>query len=83
MIILVRKNNIALVALILLLSVIIFSFNLGRDKASAVTAVQGAQKTVIIDPGHGGEDPGAVSDYDGIKEKDIKIRLKNSSLFSP
>ena len=31
--------------------------------------------TVILDPGHGGEDPGAVSNYSGIAEKDINLRI--------
>ena len=30
---------------------------------------------VLLDAGHGGEDPGAVSDYSGIKEKDINLNI--------
>lgn len=30
-------------------------------------------KTIMIDPGHGGKDPGAI--YKGIKEKDINLKL--------
>lgn len=32
-------------------------------------------KTIIIDPGHGGKDPGAVSRFDGIKEKNITLNI--------
>lgn len=35
-------------------------------------------KTVVLDPGHGGEDPGAVSDYSGTKEKDINLIIANN-----
>ena len=39
---------------------------------------------IIVDAGHGGEDPGAVSDYSGIKEKDINLSIakKVQSLLS-
>ena len=30
---------------------------------------------VVIDAGHGGEDPGVVSDYSGITEKDLNLRI--------
>jgi N-acetylmuramoyl-L-alanine amidase len=32
-------------------------------------------KTVIIDAGHGGEDPGAVSDFSMTKEKDVNLKI--------
>lgn len=32
-------------------------------------------KTVILDAGHGGEDPGATSDYSGLKEKDVNLNI--------
>jgi len=34
-----------------------------------------AQKTVILDAGHGGEDPGAVSDYSALREKDVNLNI--------
>lgn len=34
-----------------------------------------AVKTVILDAGHGGEDPGATSDYSGLKEKDVNLNI--------
>lgn len=33
----------------------------------------GAGKVVVLDAGHGGEDPGAVSSFSGAKEKDITL----------
>lgn len=75
MIIVLKKTNIILVGLVFLLLVTIFSLNYGREKTAAVTNNQAQQKTIILDPGHGGEDPGAVSDYSGIKEKDINLKI--------
>ena len=42
-----------------------------EEKKIAVTA---KKKVLVIDPGHGGEDPGAVS-CNGTKEKDIVLRI--------
>jgi N-acetylmuramoyl-L-alanine amidase len=75
MIVVVRKKNIALIALVFLLSVTIYSLNIVGDKAAQAINGQDTQKIVLIDPGHGGEDPGAVSDYSGIKEKDINLSI--------
>ena len=73
MVVVLRKNNILLVMLILLLSIAVYSLNFGEgDKASATIGQTGV-KFVILDPGHGGEDPGAVSDYSGAKESDINL----------
>ena len=88
MIILIRKNNLILIGLVFLLLITIYSLNLeaskevsGSDEASVTNEVipdtnsAGSQKVVMLDPGHGGEDPGAVSDYSGIKEKDINLSI--------
>lgn len=49
----------------------------GTDPSRALDS-QGRQYVVVVDPGHGGDDPGAVSE--GVKEKtinlDIALRLK-------
>lgn len=37
------------------------------------TAVNNSDKTIVIDAGHGGEDPGAVSSFSMAKEKDITL----------
>lgn len=75
MIIILRKRNIALIGLIFLLAVAIYSLNIGKDDRFAVTLGPTGQKTVIIDAGHGGEDPGAVSDYSGLREKDVNLEI--------
>ena len=73
MIVVMRKNNIILAGLIILLLATIYSLNLESDGTVAATGDSGRPKTVILDPGHGGEDPGAVSDYSGLKEKDFNL----------
>lgn len=46
----------------------------GRDVAASLVEQLGLQvRTIMIDPGHGGRDPGAVAF--GIKEKDIALRM--------
>ncbi|HHW47560.1 MAG TPA: cell wall hydrolase [Clostridiaceae bacterium] len=75
MIVIIRKNNVLLVGLIFLLLIAIYSLNVGTGEATPVTNPQNAQKTVIIDAGHGGEDPGVVSSYSGIKEKDLNLEI--------
>ncbi|HHV99573.1 MAG TPA: cell wall hydrolase [Clostridiaceae bacterium] len=82
MIILVRKSNLILIGLVFLLLITIYSLNAGAgeklsvsDEVPAANEVTTAQKVVMLDPGHGGEDPGAVSDYSGIKEKDINLSI--------
>jgi len=39
-----------------------------------VNAIKRATKTIFIDPGHGGKDPGAIG-YRGLKEKDVTLKL--------
>ena len=45
------------------------------DKIHTVSADTSAQYTLIIDPGHGGDDGGAVS-ADGVQEADINLAIK-------
>jgi N-acetylmuramoyl-L-alanine amidase len=55
MIIIVRKSNVLLIGLIFLLLITIYSLNVGAgEEATPVTNTQDAQKTIIIDAGHGG-----------------------------
>ncbi|HOJ11297.1 MAG TPA: N-acetylmuramoyl-L-alanine amidase [Clostridiales bacterium] len=105
MIVVLKKSNIALVGLIFILLLAIYSLNInggsktagnipgeleevsGKDgigsigdstegkKAITVTANDSKPKTVILDPGHGGEDPGAVSEYSGLREKDVTLKI--------
>ena len=75
MIVVVRKTNILLIVLIFLLSIAVYSLNIGQKDEASVTLGPTMQRTVIVDAGHGGEHPGAVSDYSGIKEKDINLNI--------
>ncbi|MDQ2084901.1 N-acetylmuramoyl-L-alanine amidase CwlD [Herbivorax sp. ANBcel31] len=76
MIFVFRKDKILLIALIFLLSIIVYSlkFNFNAESIETTNADM-MKKNVIIDSGHGGEDPGAVSDYSGIKEKDVNLAI--------
>lgn len=74
MIVVVKKNNIILIGLIFVLLVTIYSLNLDTGKAISTTVSEG-QRTVIIDAGHGGEDPGKVSNYSDLKEKDLNLAI--------
>lgn len=76
MVFILRKDKIALIALIFLLSITIYSLNIGtRSTAIEVTNGNVTPKTIIIDAGHGGEDPGATSDYSDLKEKDVNLNI--------
>jgi len=75
MIVVVRKSNIILVLLILLLTLGLLSISLGGENTMPAASGGGPQKTILLDPGHGGEDPGAVSDYSGLKEKDVNLKI--------
>lgn len=73
MIIVVRKSNVILIGLIFMLLAAIYSLNIGASTVATTGAE--AQKTVIIDAGHGGEDPGKVSSYSDLKEKDVNLKI--------
>ena len=45
----------------------------GENVLDWVETLTQAGKTVVLDAGHGGEDPGAVSQFSGAKEKDITL----------
>ncbi|HOV24876.1 MAG TPA: N-acetylmuramoyl-L-alanine amidase [Pseudobacteroides sp.] len=74
MIIIMKKNNILLIGMIFVLAIALYTLNPGREKTSAVNSGD-TQKIILLDAGHGGEDPGAVSDYSGISEKDINLNI--------
>lgn len=75
MVVVLRKNNILLVVLILLLSVAVYSLNFGDGGKASAAIGQTENRVVLLDPGHGGEDPGAVSDYSNIKESTINLYI--------
>ncbi|MDX9871246.1 MAG: N-acetylmuramoyl-L-alanine amidase [Clostridia bacterium] len=72
-----KKSIILLAALILVLSVFGVSRHLGPNQSvQAIKAMSwvAAGRTIIVDPGHGGEDPGKVSPA-GIYEKNINLAV--------
>lgn len=89
MIVVISKKNILFVCLLLLFSLTVFSIGFAVDYSQPVTGEKQQQasgeqapgeqlpppRTVILDAGHGGEDPGAVSDYSGLREKDINLNI--------
>lgn len=76
MIIIMRKSNVILIGLIFALLLAIYSLNMNVDSQTAAAANKSTdRKTVIVDAGHGGEDPGKVSNYSGLKEKDLNLKI--------
>lgn len=77
-----KKTNVILGILIFVLAAAIVAINIGFGGSGGGTSVNASEfietlsptgKIVVIDAGHGGEDPGAVSAYSGAKEKDITL----------
>ena len=77
MIVLVRKSNAAMLALIFLLSLGIYWLNAEDLRDRETSAQTDGQRCIVLDPGHGGEDPGAVSQHSGNKEKVINLEIAN------
>lgn len=76
MIIVMRKSNIILIGLIFALLLAIYSLNTNVDSQTAAAANKtNDRKTVIVDAGHGGEDPGKISNYSALKEKDLNLKI--------
>lgn len=84
MIVVMRKKNIGIAVMTVFLFTTLLSFKVSGvlDNAWPVD-VKSTSKKVVIDAGHGGEDPGAVSDYSRALEKEInlKISLMVKALF--
>lgn len=90
MILLFRKTNVMLLGIIFILVFALIGVNVAFRGAAAQTESEPdpvavslewretlvqAGKTVVLDAGHGGEDPGAVSSFSGAKEKDITLSI--------
>jgi N-acetylmuramoyl-L-alanine amidase len=75
MIIVVKKSNVILIGLIFMLLAAIYSLNIGAEEGAVTAAGTEVQRTVVLDAGHGGEDPGKVSGYSDLKEKDINLKI--------
>ncbi len=80
-----KKSNVMLGVLILVLALGILGINLGMNgkddtvKASTIQTLNTRGKVVVLDAGHGGEDPGATSIYSGAKEKDLNLTIVNKT----
>lgn len=72
-IILIRKRWI-LLFFIVIMAFLITSIIYGSRRAIMTMNVPSTKKVIVIDPGHGGNDPGAVS-RSGILEKDINLKI--------
>ena len=82
MILIMKKTNVILGILIFVLVAAIIALNIGFTDAEDgkvvnasgyVETLSTTGKVIVLDAGHGGEDPGAVSAYSGAKEKDITL----------
>jgi len=74
MILILKKEKIILAVVLIALAITTFGIINGID-SQEINATNGIPKnrTIILDAGHGGEDPGAVSDYNGVREKEINF----------
>lgn len=85
MVILINRKKLTFISLALLITVIGLGISF-IDKNQEIVASGSIVNNpiVLLDAGHGGEDPGAVSDYSDIKEKDINLSIakKVQSLLS-
>jgi len=75
MVIILKKKTLFFTALVFLLVVTLYGVNLNNGAGNSVTTLADGVKRVVIDPGHGGEDPGAVSDYNKVSEKNINLYI--------
>lgn len=76
MIILINRKKLAFVSMFFLVTIITCGVNFiekTRETSSSNTTIR--RTDVLLDAGHGGEDPGAVSDYSEAKEKDINLNI--------
>ena len=72
--IIIIKKRFVLVALVLLLAILSFTVYLRGRGAIETLNVPSTKKIIVIDAGHGGNDPGAVSKT-GILEKEINLKI--------
>ncbi len=62
------------IELAMMLLVLIAAFFASKKAVSLVSSNRGEAKTVVIDVGHGGEDPGKVG-IDGVLEKELNLQI--------
>lgn len=66
-----KKKRMELLMAVLFLAA---AYCLSREGAKLVENMEGQKKLVVVDPGHGGEDPGKIGINDE-KEKDINLEI--------
>jgi len=54
---------------------IVLDFPNPNVKVSSLLAPVNSEKVIVVDPGHGGEDPGAIGRYRHAKEKDVVLKI--------
>ncbi|MBQ5761781.1 MAG: N-acetylmuramoyl-L-alanine amidase [Clostridia bacterium] len=88
MILIMKKTNIILGSLILAFTLAIIGINIvvGNEpsdnktiEVNTIPTLITVGKTVVVDAGHGGEDPGAVSKFSGACEKNITLQIADST----
>lgn len=75
MMIILKKKTLIFTGLVLLLVAVLYGLNFNNMAGGSIAASADGVKKVVLDPGHGGEDPGAVSDYNKISEKNINLYI--------
>ena len=77
--IILNKKRITLVITSIFLSIFIFIFTADniqtREKYTPTVSLPVSGKTIVVDAGHGGNDPGAVSG--SLREKDLNLQAAN------
>lgn len=75
MMIILKKKTLIFTGIVLLLVAVLYGLNFNNMAGGSIAASADGIKRVVLDPGHGGEDPGAVSDYNKISEKNINLYI--------
>lgn len=75
MMVILKRKTLIFTGLVILLVIALYGLNISSGAANTVTASIDGVKRVVIDPGHGGEDPGAVSDISKTSEKNINLYI--------
>jgi N-acetylmuramoyl-L-alanine amidase len=71
----IRKRNFLLVSLLFIITFFIYALTFDMYQEANSKAVESPKRIILLDAGHGGEDPGATSDVNGIKEKDFNLTM--------